>query len=45
MLSALKSLIPLYSGGLWEEVIITPASALVSLVMKASTGVGVNPSL
>ena len=38
-----KNFIPLYSTGLWEAEIITPASALYSLVKYATAGVGTTP--
>lgn len=34
---------PLYSGGLWLAVIITPASAFIFFVKYARTGVGIVP--
>ncbi len=40
-MSGLYGFIPLYSGGLWLAVIITPASALVCFVRYARTGVGI----
>jgi hypothetical protein len=40
--SGFSSLMPLYSGGLWEAVIMMPASN--SRVIKASVGVGKTPA-
>ncbi len=40
----LKTLRPLYSGGLWLAVTATPASASSSLVSQAMTGVGRSPT-
>ena len=40
-----KNLIPLYSTGLWDAEIITPASALYSLVKWATAGVGTTPKI
>ncbi|MBA7507778.1 hypothetical protein ES706_06498 [subsurface metagenome] len=43
--SASQNLIPLYSGGLWEAVMMMPASHEKWRMAKESTGVGVKPSL
>ena len=40
-----KNLIPLYSTGLCYAEIITPASALYSLVKCATAGVGTTPKI
>lgn len=43
-MSLLKSLIPLYCGGLCDAVIMTPELALSWRVAYASNGVGIKPN-